>query len=107
MSRALKEGAFGPGAFTLLLPLLTHFDRDDTGGGYTRRQILDCALGRLFATSGEFRVLVLVETGSERTLAPRRDVGGGSDGGERTVSHFDAYVVAWVYGHVPEAVRFV
>ena len=52
-------------------------------------------------------MLVLVETWSERTLAPRRDVGGGSDGGERTVSHFDAYVVAWVYGHVPEAVRFV
>ena len=37
VSRDVEDGASGPEAFTLLLrPLMTHFDRVDTGEGYTR-----------------------------------------------------------------------
>ena len=37
VSRVMAGGAFGPEAFTLLLHLLmTHFDRVDTGEGYTK-----------------------------------------------------------------------
>ena len=37
VSRDVEEGASGPEAFTLLLRrLMTHFDRVDTGEGYTR-----------------------------------------------------------------------
>ena len=37
----------------------------------------------------------------------RRGVGGGPDGGERVVFHVDAYLVPWIDGYGPEAVRFV
>ena len=37
VSRDVEEGASGPEAFNLLLRrLMTHFDRVDTVGGYTR-----------------------------------------------------------------------
>ena len=53
-SRDIKEGASGPEAFTLLLRrLMTHFDRVDTGEGYTRLHNLVCARERLFAISVE------------------------------------------------------
>ena len=58
--------------------------------------------------SREFRVLVSAATESERTLAAgRRGVGGGPDGGERAVSHVDAYLVPWFDGYGPEAIYFV
>ena len=52
--RDLKEGASGPEASTLRLRrLITHFDRVDTGEGYTRLHNLVCARERLFAISVE------------------------------------------------------
>ena len=50
VSRDVEEGASGPEAFNLLLRrLMTHFDRVDTGEGYTRLHNLACARGRPFA----------------------------------------------------------
>ena len=76
VSRALKDGASGPDAFTLLLrQLTTHFDRVDTGEGYTRLHNFGVCTGTPFCDfSREFRVLVSAVTGSERTLAPGVDV---------------------------------
>ena len=76
VSRALKEGASGPEVFTLLLrQLTTHFDRVDTGEGYTRLHNLGVCTGTPFCDfSREFRVLVSAVTGSKHTLAPGVDV---------------------------------
>ena len=50
VSRDVEDGASGPEAFTLLLRRpMTHFDRVDTGEGYTRLHVLACARERLFA----------------------------------------------------------
>ena len=72
----MEEGASGPEAFTLLLRrLMTHFDRVDTGEGYTRLHSFGVCTGTPFCDfSREFRVLVPAVTGSERTLAPGVDV---------------------------------
>ena len=76
MSRDVEEGASGSEAFTLLLRrLMTHFDRVDTGEGYTRLHSFGVCTGTPFCDfSREFRVLVSAVTGSERTLAPGIDV---------------------------------
>ena len=72
----MEEGASDPEAFTLLLRrLMTHFDRVDTGEGYTRLRSFGVCTGTPFCDfSREFRVLVSAITGSERTLAPGVDV---------------------------------
>ena len=72
VSRALKEGASGPEAVTLLLRLLTtNFDRVDTGEGYTRLHIFVVCSGTPFCVfNREVRVLVSAVTRSEGTLAP-------------------------------------
>ena len=50
VSRDVEEGASGPEAFTILLRrLMTHFDRVDTGGGYTRLHSLGVCTGTPFA----------------------------------------------------------
>jgi len=86
---------------------MTHFDRVDTGEGYTRLHSFGVCTGTPFCDfSREFRVLVSAVTGSERTLAPGVDVVL-EDGGERAVPVVDAYVVPWFDGNGPEAVRFV
>ena len=75
--RDLKEGASGPEASTLRLRrLITHFDRVDTGEGYTKlHNIFGVCAGTPFCDfSREFRVLVPAVTGSEGTLAPGVDV---------------------------------
>ena len=81
MSRDVENGASGPEAFTLLLRrLMTHFDRVDTGEGYTRLHNFGVCTGTPFCDfSREFHVLVSAVTGSERTLAPggRRGFGSG------------------------------
>ena len=76
MSRDVEEGASGSGVFTLLLRLLmTHFNRVDTGEGYTRPHGFGvCTVTRFCDLSREFRVLVSAVTGSELTLAPGVDV---------------------------------
>ena len=76
MSRDVEEGASGPEAFNLLLRrLMTHFDRVDMGEGYTRLHSFSVCTGTSFCVfSREFRALVSVVTGSERTLAPGVDV---------------------------------
>ena len=76
VSRAAKEGASGPEAFTLLLDLLTtHFDRVHTREGYTRLHNFGaCTETPFCGFSREFRVLVSAVTGSEHTLAPGVDV---------------------------------
>ena len=76
VSRDIKEGTSGPEAFTLLLRrLMTHFDRVDTGEGYTRLHNFGVFTGTPFCDfSREFRVLVSAVTGSERVLAPVVDV---------------------------------
>ena len=76
MSRALNRGASGPEALTLLLRLLVaHFDRVDTGEGYTKLHIFGVCNGTPFLEfSQEFRVLVSAVTGSERVLSPETDV---------------------------------
>ena len=52
VSRDIKEGASGPEAFTLLLRgLMTHFDRVDTGEGYTRLHSFGVCTGCLLYTS--------------------------------------------------------
>ena len=54
---------------------MTHFDRVDTGEGYTRLHSFGVCTGTPFCDfSREFRVLVSAVTGSERTLAPGVDV---------------------------------
>ena len=72
----MEGGAAGPEAFTLLLRLLmTHFDRVDTGEGYTKLHIFGVCKGtpsRDF--SREFRVIVSTVAGSERVLSPGTDV---------------------------------
>ena len=75
VSRDVEEGASGPEDFTLLLRrLMTHFDRVDTGEGYTRLHNFSVCRGTPFCYfSMEFRVLVSAVTG-ERTLAPGVDV---------------------------------
>ena len=72
----MENGASGPEAFTLLLRrLMTHFDRVDTGEGYTRLHNFGVCTGTPFCDfSREFRVLVSAVTGSERALAPGVDV---------------------------------
>ena len=76
VSRDVEEGASGPDAFNLMLRrLITHFDRVDTGEGYSRLDSLGLCTGTPFCDfSREFRVLVSAVTGSERTLAPGVDV---------------------------------
>ena len=76
VSKALEAGASGPEAFTLLLRLLTtHFDRDDTGEGYTKLHNFGVFAGRLVCDFiREFRVLVSTVTGSEHVLSPGVDV---------------------------------
>ena len=75
-SRALDGGTSGPEAFTILLRLLvTHFDRVDTGEGYTKLHTFGVCNGTPFSDfSREFRVLVSAVTGSERVLFPGTDV---------------------------------
>ena len=72
----MDDAASGPEAFTLLLRLLvTHFDRVDTGEGYTKLhtfRVCNCTPFSDF--SREFHVLVTVVTGSERVLSPGTDV---------------------------------
>ena len=99
VSRALKEGAFGPEAFTpLVCQLTTHSDRVDTGEGYTRLHNFGVCTGKHFCDfSREFCVLVLAVTG--------RGVGKGSDGDERAVPRVDAYIVSRFDGDGPEAVH--
>ena len=76
VSRDVEERASGPEGFTLLLRrLMMHFDRVDTGEGYTRLHSFGVCTGTGFGDfSREFRVLVSAVTGSERTLAPGVDV---------------------------------
>ena len=76
VSRALKEGAFGPEAFTpLVCQLTTHSDRVDTGEGYTKLHNVGVCTGTLFCDfSEESGVLVSAVTESERILAPGIDV---------------------------------
>ena len=76
VSKALEAGASGPEAFTLLLRLLTtHFDRDDTGEGYTKLHNFGLFAGRLVCDFiREFRALVSTVTGSEHVLSPGVDV---------------------------------
>ena len=76
VSRALKERASDPEAFTLLLrQLTTHFDRVDPGEGYTKLHDFGVCTGTPFCYfSREFRVLVSAVTGRERTLASSVDV---------------------------------
>ena len=65
VSRDVEEGASGPEAFNLLLRLLmTHFDRVDTGEGYTRLHTFGVCTGTPFRDfSREFRVLMMAVTG--------------------------------------------
>ena len=72
VSRDVEEGTSGHEAFTLLLRrLMTHFDRVDTGEGYTRRHSFGVCTGTPFCDfCREFHVLVSAVTGSEGTLAP-------------------------------------
>ena len=74
--RAMTGGASGPEAFTLLLRLLmTHFNRVDTEGGYTKLHIFGMCNGMPFSDFiREFRVLVPTATGSEHVLSPGTDV---------------------------------
>ena len=76
VSRDVEEGASCPEAFNLLLRrLMTHFDRVDTGEGYTRLHSFGVCMRTPFCDfSREFRVLVSAVTGSERTLASGVDV---------------------------------
>ena len=76
VSRNVKGGASGPDAFNLLLRrLMRHFDRVDTGEGYTRPHHFGVCTGTSFCYFiREFRALVSAVTGSERTLAPGVDV---------------------------------
>ena len=107
VSRVVMEGASGPEAFTLLLRQLTApFDRVDAGEGYPK--LHNYEVSPFCDFTREFRVVVSAVRERARSDSwGRRGIGGGSDGGKRAVSHFDAYIVPWFYGHGPEAVRFV
>ena len=49
VSREIKEGSYGPDAFTFLLRrLMTDFDRVDTGEGYTRLNSFGVCTGTPF-----------------------------------------------------------
>ena len=76
VSRAMAGGVSGPEAFTLLSRLLmTHFDRVDTGEGYTKLHTFGVCNGTPSCDSSrEFRILVSTVTGSERVLSPGTDV---------------------------------
>ena len=78
VSRALDGEASGPEALTLLLRLLvSHFDRVDTGEGYTKLHAFMVCIGTPFSDfSRMFRVLLIVSavTGSERVMSPVTDV---------------------------------
>ena len=75
VSQPLKGGAAGPEAFTLLLRLLTtHFDRVDTGEGYTKLHNFGVCTAHFNCFSRDFRVPVSAVTGSERVLAYGVDV---------------------------------
>ena len=76
MSRDVEEGVSAPETFNLLLRrLMTHFNRVDTGEGYTRLDSFGVCTGTPFCDfSREFRVLVSAVTRSDRTLAPGVDV---------------------------------
>ena len=76
VSRAIDGGTSGPETFTLLLRLLeTHFDRVDTGGGYTKLHASGVHNDTPFSDlSWEFRVLISAVMGSERILSPVTDV---------------------------------
>ena len=76
VSGTIKGGGTGPEGFTLLLRLLmTHFDRVDTGKGYTKLPNFGACTGTPFCDiSREFRVLVEIVTRNERLLAPGVDV---------------------------------
>ena len=111
--RAMEGGASGPEAFTLLLRLLTtHFDRVDTGEGYTKSHNCGVCTSTPFCDfSREYHVLVSAVTGSERVLAPGVDVV--LEVVRMSVNEqFPTlmptwYIVPRFYGHGPEAVRFV
>ena len=72
----MAGGASGPEAFTPLLRLLvTHFDRVDTGEGYTKLHTFGVGSGTLYSDfNREFCLLVSVVTGSERVLSSGTDV---------------------------------
>ena len=76
VSRDVEEGASGREALNLLLRrLMTHFDRVDTGEGYTRHHSFGVCTGSPFCDfSREFHVLVLAVTGRERIRALEVDV---------------------------------
>ena len=76
VSRDVEEGASGREALNLLLRrLMTHFDRVDTGEGYTRHHSFGVCTGTPFCDfSREFHVLVLAVTGRERIRALEVDV---------------------------------
>ena len=76
MSRAMAGGASGPEVFTLLLRLLMkHFDRVDTGEGYTKLHTFGvCNCTPFLDFKREFRLLVSTVTGSGRVLSRRTDV---------------------------------
>ena len=76
VSKTMDDGASGPETFTLLLRLfVTHFDRVDTGEGYTKLHPFGVCNGTsLSHFSREFRVLASEVTGSERGLFPGTDV---------------------------------
>ena len=76
VSRAMDGGASGPETFTLLLRLLvTHFDRVDTGEGYTKLHTFGVCNGTPFSDfSREFRMLISAVTGSEHVLSLGTDV---------------------------------
>ena len=107
VSRDVEEGASGPEAFTLLLRgLMTHVDHVDTGDGYTLLYIL----GDVFLQFHSGVSRASVGSNGERVHSGSwggRGVGSGPDGGQRAVSHLDAYLVPWFDGYGPEAVRFV
>ena len=66
VSRDVEEGGSGPEDLNpLLRRLMTHFDRVDTGEGYTRLHSFGVCTGTPFCDfSREFRVLVSAVTGA-------------------------------------------
>ena len=108
VSRDVKEGASGPEVFTLLLRRwMTHFDRVDTGEGTAPSfwRVHGDAYLRFQSRVSRASVGSYGERAHSGSWG-RRGVGGGPDGGERAVSHVDAYIVPWFDGYGPEAVRF-
>lgn len=68
VSRAFKKGATGHDALKRLLRLLmTHYDRVDTEGGYTKLHTFGLCISTHFGVFGlGFRALVLKAMGNER-----------------------------------------